>query len=259
MTKVNELLRNLRVASPCHVGWERMSGDDRVRFCDACDLNVYNFSELTAHEVESLVTKTEGRICGRLYRRTDGTIITRDCPIGLRALRKRVARKTTAIFAAILSLCGAAFSQSKNDRKQACKEVQTITLQRDKLAANQSSSFSGVVTDPMGAVLPNAKIVLSRKSPNNNLSLVTDDQGQFTFENLLPGVYKLRIEGSGFKNLEVKKIEIRASESAKATLALSPDGETVVVGIIMVNPDIENSNGTTIIRGDMLRRLPMRD
>ena len=233
-----------------------MSGDDRVRFCDSCQLNVYNFSELTSQEVESLVSKTEGRLCGRLYRRSDGTIITRDCPVGLRALRKRVAHKATVIFAALLSLCGAAFAQSKNDKKQ-CKEVHTISLQREKVAANSSSKFTGVVTDPVGGTLPNAKVVLSTKSSTKKWSVVTDENGRFTFEELPVGVYKLRVEEPGFKSLEVRVVEIKPNELAKATLVLEVEGDSVTVGIIMLNPDIESSNGTTIIRGDMLRRLPM--
>lgn len=258
MTKQSELLSNLRVASPCHVGWERMSGDDRVRFCESCQLNVYNFSELTANEVESLVMKTEGRICGRLYRRTDGTVITRDCPVGLRALRKRVALKATAIFATVLSICSTAFAQSKKDKSQ-CIEVRTISLQREKVKTNSSPVFSGVVTDPLGAVIPNSKVVLTKRSSTEKLTVVTDENGGFTFDSVPAGVYKLRIEQPGFKSLEVKAVEIKANEVAKATLVLEVDGETVTVGIIMLNPDIESSNGTTIIRGDMLRRLPMNE
>ena len=81
----------LKVASPCPAGWGQMTGDDRVRFCDSCQLNVYNFAELTRKEAEEIIRTTEGRICGRLYRRADGSVITKDCPVGLRAVRRRVA------------------------------------------------------------------------------------------------------------------------------------------------------------------------
>src|SRR5262245_27890709 len=106
-------LDQIRVASPCPVGWETMTGDERVRFCSLCQLNVYNFAELTRIEAEELIRTTEGRICGRLYRRTDGTVITRDCPIGVRAIRRKVARVATAAFATIISLCSIAFGQKQ--------------------------------------------------------------------------------------------------------------------------------------------------
>lgn len=79
----------LDVASPCGQSWERMSGDDRVRFCSACRLNVYNLSALTEAELRALVERTEGRLCGRFYQRPDGTVLTRDCPVGV---RRRVIR-----------------------------------------------------------------------------------------------------------------------------------------------------------------------
>src|SRR5262245_58525824 len=103
-----DLLASLRVASPCHVSWDAMTGTDRVRFCSSCQLNVYNFAAMTGDEVRSLIATSEGRVCGRMYRRTDGTLITRDCPVGLRAVRKRVRRMVGAAFAALLSLSSVA-------------------------------------------------------------------------------------------------------------------------------------------------------
>ena len=61
-----------------------MFGDDRVRFCSSCKLNVYNLSGMTRREAERLVYLTEGSLCVRFYRRKDGTLLTEDCPIGMR-------------------------------------------------------------------------------------------------------------------------------------------------------------------------------
>jgi hypothetical protein len=41
------MINNIRVASPCSADWEQMQGDDRVRHCDACNLNVYNLAAFT--------------------------------------------------------------------------------------------------------------------------------------------------------------------------------------------------------------------
>jgi len=60
------MLPQLRVASPCTADWERMGGDDRVRYCDQCKLNVYNFSAMSSSEIEQLLLKSTGRVCGRL-------------------------------------------------------------------------------------------------------------------------------------------------------------------------------------------------
>jgi hypothetical protein len=78
-------LDDVRIASPCHMSWDAMPGDEAVRFCHACEKNVYDLSAMTRAEAERLLHEREGRICVRLYRRADGTVITSDCEVGARA------------------------------------------------------------------------------------------------------------------------------------------------------------------------------
>lgn len=85
------VLDNLRVASPCTVDWEQMSGDDRVRACAQCQKKVYNLSELTREEAEALIVRTHGDLCGRYYQRKDGTVLLKDCEVGVARNRKRKA------------------------------------------------------------------------------------------------------------------------------------------------------------------------
>ena len=95
-------LEQVRVAAPCPADWGKMVGDERVRYCDSCSLHVYNLSGMTRREAEALVTSTESRLCVRFYRRPDGTILTRNCPVGLSALKRRAARAATATMTAVL-------------------------------------------------------------------------------------------------------------------------------------------------------------
>jgi len=101
--RFNSPLDNVRVASPCNVDWEQMIGNDRTRFCGQCQLNVYNLSSMTRAEAEYLSANNEGRLCVRYYRRADGSILTRNCPVGLRALKRRVSMIATALFSGVLS------------------------------------------------------------------------------------------------------------------------------------------------------------
>src|SRR5919107_4089342 len=107
MAKFTSPLDGVRVAAPCSADWERMSGDERVRFCAECSLNVYNLSAMTRREAEALVTSAEGRLCVRYYRRADGTILTRNCPVGLSALKRRAAHAATATMTAVLGFFAA--------------------------------------------------------------------------------------------------------------------------------------------------------
>lgn len=100
------VLDNIRVATPCSADWAKMSGDDRVRACGDCNKHVYNLSSLTRDEAQALIIAKEGKLCVRYYQRADGTILLKDCVIGVR--RKRRRRLVAAGAAALLVGGGAA-------------------------------------------------------------------------------------------------------------------------------------------------------
>jgi hypothetical protein len=87
-----DVLGSVEIASPCEEPWDRMQGDDRVRFCGRCEKHVYNLSGMSAIEAERIVTETTGELCVRFHQRADGTVLTQDCPVGVRRQRLRTVR-----------------------------------------------------------------------------------------------------------------------------------------------------------------------
>jgi TonB family protein len=104
--KESNPLTKVKVAAPCPAEWRFMYGNDRVRFCNQCQLNVYNLSAMTKTEAEDLIRNAEGRLCVKFYRRADGTILTQNCPVGLRTIKEKLNRTRTHIIGAALSLLG---------------------------------------------------------------------------------------------------------------------------------------------------------
>ena len=104
MTTPIGLLDIVRIASPCSVSWEGMTGDERTRHCAECNHNVYNLSAMTRAEAERFLENAEGRVCLRLYRRADGSVLTRDCPVGAQSERKRIYRRVSRAAATGLAL-----------------------------------------------------------------------------------------------------------------------------------------------------------
>lgn len=90
----------IELRSPCPASWDAMKGNDRVRFCGQCRLNVYNISAMSPEEAETLIAETEGRLCVRFFRGPDGTVLTRDCS-GPRLAR---ARRRLAVAAGVAAL-----------------------------------------------------------------------------------------------------------------------------------------------------------
>jgi len=105
MPKLTSPLDHLKIAAPCPADWNQMFSfeDERVRFCSQCNLNVYNLSNMSRQEAEALITKTEGRLCVRFYRKADGSVLTQNCPVGLKALKRRVAWVSQVILGMVLS------------------------------------------------------------------------------------------------------------------------------------------------------------
>jgi hypothetical protein len=81
-----------------------MVGDERVRYCPECKLNVYNFSEMCDAEIERILSRRDRRLCARFYQRSDGTMLTRNCPVGFRAVVRRAATFAGAALATVLSV-----------------------------------------------------------------------------------------------------------------------------------------------------------
>lgn len=98
------VLDNIRVATPCSAEWAKMSGDERVRACGDCKKNVYNLSDMTRDEAQALLIEKEGRLCVRYFQRKDGTILLKDCVIGIKRKRRR---RLFAVGAAALLAGGA--------------------------------------------------------------------------------------------------------------------------------------------------------
>lgn len=110
MIRFSNPLDNIRIASPCSADWDEMIGNERARFCGQCKLNVYNLSSMTREEAELLIGRTEGRLCVRYFRRADGSVMTQDCPVGLRAIRRRMSHVARAVGSAVLGfLAGLGF------------------------------------------------------------------------------------------------------------------------------------------------------
>lgn len=211
------ILENLYVAAPCPAPWSQMAGDDRVRYCTECKLNVYNISEMTRSEAEELIRAHEGRLCVRFFRRADGTILTKNCPRGLRTLVRRVSRIAGAVLTAAMSVASA-FSQ---------------TPPKDTQQTQQSQGNTGMeltVVDPSGALIPNADILLCRCKDRARVDVRTDSAGVAHISGLSKGKYSLEIKAAGFKSRRQDvKIQPQKTEHLLVKLQVAPANVVVEV------------------------------
>jgi hypothetical protein len=212
-----KMLDRVSIAAPCPADWDQMPGTDQVRHCSQCNKNVYNLSAMTRREAEALLRETEGKLCARLYRRRDGTILTENCPAGLRAIGRRVSRVAGAAMSAIATLSSATAAQ-----------FPMFPIPSALLEAR--SSVTGMVKDATGRGISNAEVVVSRARSELRLATTTDQAGQFRVESLAMGSYTVQVQVPGFM-LFTKQVILRPLQdySLTAELRVGMMGEVIEV------------------------------
>lgn len=123
----HRMLSEIRIKSPCPANWDEMTGDERARFCGLCKLSVYNLSDMTTGEAETFLRERVGggeRTCVRMFVRTDGKVMTDNCPRVLRRLRNAAvaasARVAVAVKLLVVFALGAWAPAWAQDAKDNC-------------------------------------------------------------------------------------------------------------------------------------------
>jgi hypothetical protein len=196
-----------------------MMGDERVRYCSHCKLNVYNPSAMTEAEIQSLIANREGRLCGRLFRRTDGTLLTQDCPVGFRTVVKRISRVAGAILSAAMSLNFAA--------AQTSDKTSTSLVQID----HHGDGVSVLVTDPSGAVIRRASVTFaSSAAKNETRTILTDREGVAKVSNLSADTYQLTVAANGFETTH-QGVHLSGQDSLHVSMEV---GQSVTMGVFVM-------------------------
>jgi hypothetical protein len=217
---MGELLHNVRIASPCSADWEKMIGDDRVRHCSQCNLNVYNLSAMTSLEAQDMVAKHEGRMCLRFYHRKDGTILTRNCPVGLKVVMQRVSRIAGIALSAVMSAI------PMSAQTETSNQVQTIQT---------DTGLEIQVVDVNGVVCPGVNVELSDAGGKTVARVITEIDGIAFLTNLFPGSHKLTVSSPEFLSFQ-QTIWVREHETFKIEISKDP-------------PVIETSNAALSVTG----------
>jgi hypothetical protein len=254
MWNTQDPLKRVRVATPCAANWERMAGDERARHCTLCELNVYNFAEMTRDEIRTLLMKTEGRICARLYRREDGTLLTRDCPSRIQRLRQRTSRVASAILAGVMSLSSLAFGCATSNRKDSRVKV---AIERKAATPELLASLGGVVLDETKTPLPGVTVVVRSEELQHEVTTVTDRNGAFLVKGLKDGAYRVEVRMDGFKTAVVEHLALKMEDVAHANVAMRFDNIAFMGVIVTAAPGMTTDGLKTTITSEFLDSIPI--
>jgi hypothetical protein len=128
-TRALPVLDRISIASPCTVSWDCMTGDEKSRHCAQCNLKVHNLSAMTRDEAEAFLASTiDAKVCARLYRRADGTVLTQDCPVGIAVIRLRARRFVARVAAAFGLVATAAAAGTEASRTECAGPIRLRAL-----------------------------------------------------------------------------------------------------------------------------------
>jgi hypothetical protein len=104
------------------------------------------------------------------------------------------------------------------------------------------AGLSGQVTDPSGAVVPNANVKLLNASGEVAGSMTTDNQGQFEFDNLPAANYRLEVAQAGFHTTVVQGLSLGGGRSATQNVKLSLGSTTESVTVNAQAPMVQTES-----------------
>lgn len=202
-----------------------MAGDERVRYCPECKLNVYNFTEMSDADIESIISRRDGRLCARFYQRSDGTMLTQNCPVGLRAVVRRVSGFASAALAAVISV-GPAFATAP------------LTKHGPTLFQIQpaQTGISLEVVDASGAVVSNARVTIMNEKTKVKVYGETDARGQLRLLELPAGNYEVKVVVNGFKVLNQSHVSVPSKTPLRLQMEVAVMGGVVVLAETQAEP-----------------------
>ena len=125
-------------------------------------------------------------------------------------------------------------------------------------AQQPTGSIQGIVTDPSGAVVPNAKVAIKSAATGQSMNLNPTDSGIFTSGPLLPGDYSVVVTANGFSTSQTTvTVRVGGVTSANFKLKLGQASEIVTVesGEVQVNTVQPTVQG--VITSTEIESLPM--
>src|SRR5438552_15870524 len=116
----------------------------------------------------------------------------------------------------------------------------------------------GTVSDPSGAVIPNAKLTATEAGKGFSRTASTDSDGYFVLDSLRPAQYDLTIEATGFHTFVQKAVTLLTDQTLTLNVNLQVGSVTATVSVVAGNSQVDTSTPTIkqVIELSRIAELP---
>src|SRR5712672_891040 len=120
-------------------------------------------------------------------------------------------------------------------------------------------AINGTVTDPSGAAVPGATVKAAEIATNIDHTMVTSTEGQFAFQDVPRGLYKVTVSATGFPAYTVDKVEVVAGQiyTLSIPLKMGQSSTTIEVSAASVTMDTTSQTQSMTITDDIVQNLPL--
>jgi len=141
-----------------------------------------------------------------------------------------------------------------------CARVGTLSLlSAFVLCAQGTGEITGTVTDPSGAAVSGAKIVVVHTATSAERVVTSNETGNYDLPALPPGIYDLNAEFAGFRRAERKGVELQVGQVARLDFTMQLGNVSDTVEVAGGAPVLETENATigTVIENRRIVDLPL--
>ena len=122
-----------------------------------------------------------------------------------------------------------------------------------------TGSVSGTVTDPSGAVIPSARMMLVDEEKGYRFSATTDASGRYLFRQVPPGKYAVSAELARFQTQRKENIILAVNQNVEVNFSLKIGAETQVVDVRASGVELETQDAVTgqVVDRKFINDLPL--
>src|SRR6266576_1952840 len=134
-----------------------------------------------------------------------------------------------------------------------------VTVSSSVFAQLPTATLTGTITDPQGAAVANAKVTIVNQATGVTRDTSSGAEGSYTFANVTPGDYTVRVESAGFARNETKnaRLEVGRASTVDVRLAVAKAGEVVTVQAEEVGVTLTQSEVQGIVGSSTIGELPL--
>jgi len=105
-------------------------------------------------------------------------------------------------------------------------------------------TITGVVTEPIGVVVPDASVAIKDNPTNDVQTTNTNNAGRYVFVNLRIGSFDITVSKTGFAKVSIPKVAVEVGMVATNNVTLKVGAESQTVEVAASGVELQTLNAT---------------